>query len=96
MYFPDEAEANAADPVLSALDEDDRATLVAEQDGRRRSASTSACRASGETVVLRAVTIFAAIFVPEELREAVSDARVARRRCSTPSGRSRGAEPRRA
>lgn len=29
MYFPDEAEANAADPVLSALEERDRATLVA-------------------------------------------------------------------
>ena len=32
IYFPDEAEANASDPVLSALDEDDRATLVAEQE----------------------------------------------------------------
>jgi protocatechuate 3,4-dioxygenase alpha subunit len=31
IYFPDEAEANASDPVLSSLDEDDRATLVAEQ-----------------------------------------------------------------
>jgi protocatechuate 3,4-dioxygenase alpha subunit len=31
MYFPDEADANAADPVLSSLDEADRATLVAEQ-----------------------------------------------------------------
>jgi protocatechuate 3,4-dioxygenase alpha subunit len=33
VYFPDEAEANAADPVLSALPERDRATLVAEADG---------------------------------------------------------------
>ena len=32
IYFPDEAEANASDPVLSALDEDDRMTLVAEQE----------------------------------------------------------------
>jgi len=32
IYFPDEAEANAADPVLSSLGEDDRATLVAEQE----------------------------------------------------------------
>ncbi|HVM55929.1 MAG TPA: hypothetical protein VMT74_00610 [Gaiellaceae bacterium] len=32
VYFPDEADANAADPVLSALDEPDRATLVAEQE----------------------------------------------------------------
>jgi protocatechuate 3,4-dioxygenase alpha subunit len=31
MYFPDEAEANAADPVLSSLDEADRARLVAER-----------------------------------------------------------------
>jgi protocatechuate 3,4-dioxygenase alpha subunit len=29
LYFPDEAAANAADPVLSALGEADRATLVA-------------------------------------------------------------------
>lgn len=33
IYFPDETEANAADPVLSALSEDERATLVAEPDG---------------------------------------------------------------
>src|SRR5262245_56468287 len=30
MYFPDEEEANAADPVLSAVAPADRATLVAE------------------------------------------------------------------
>ncbi len=37
IYFPDEPEANAADPVLSALDEDARATLVAEhEDGALR------------------------------------------------------------
>jgi protocatechuate 3,4-dioxygenase alpha subunit len=29
VYFADEAEANASDPVLSALPEDRRATLVA-------------------------------------------------------------------
>ena len=29
LYFPDEAEANAADPVLSGLDDTARATLVA-------------------------------------------------------------------
>jgi len=29
VYFPDEAEANAADPVLSALDDEQRASLVA-------------------------------------------------------------------
>jgi protocatechuate 3,4-dioxygenase alpha subunit len=32
VYFPDEAEANANDPVLAALDEAARATLVAEQE----------------------------------------------------------------
>jgi len=37
LYFPDEAEANEADPVMSGLDESDRATLVAEQaDGALR------------------------------------------------------------
>ena len=29
LYFPDEAEANAADPVLAELDEAERATLIA-------------------------------------------------------------------
>jgi len=33
MYFPDEQEANAADPVLSLLDEEARATLTAKVDG---------------------------------------------------------------
>jgi protocatechuate 3,4-dioxygenase alpha subunit len=32
VYFPDEADANAADPVLSALSEGERALLVAEQE----------------------------------------------------------------
>jgi protocatechuate 3,4-dioxygenase alpha subunit len=32
VYFPDEADANAADPVLAGLDEADRALLVAERD----------------------------------------------------------------
>ena len=37
IYFPDETEANARDPVLAALDDADRATLVAvEQDGSLR------------------------------------------------------------
>ena len=36
-YFADEPEANAADPVLSSLDEDDRATLIAvQEDGALR------------------------------------------------------------
>jgi protocatechuate 3,4-dioxygenase, alpha subunit len=37
LYFPDEAEANSADPVLSELDETERATLVARaEDGGLR------------------------------------------------------------
>ena len=32
IYFPDESDANAADPVLSGLDEAGRSTLVAEQE----------------------------------------------------------------
>jgi protocatechuate 3,4-dioxygenase, alpha subunit len=32
IYFPDEIDANARDPVLSSLPDDDRARLVAEQD----------------------------------------------------------------
>jgi protocatechuate 3,4-dioxygenase alpha subunit len=30
LYFPDEPEANAADPVLSELDEAERTTLIAD------------------------------------------------------------------
>jgi protocatechuate 3,4-dioxygenase alpha subunit len=33
VYFPDEHDANAQDPVLSAMPESERATLVAEPDG---------------------------------------------------------------
>lgn len=33
IYFPDEAEANAADPVLAAVPEDRRATLIAARSG---------------------------------------------------------------
>ena len=95
IYFPDEAEANAADPVLSALDEDDRATLVAEQeDGALR----FDIRMQGDRAdrLLRALTTFAAIFVPDELRDGASRTRPGSRRCSTPSARSRRPRPRRA
>jgi protocatechuate 3,4-dioxygenase alpha subunit len=34
IYFPDEEASNSTDPVLSGLDEADRATLVAEPDRR--------------------------------------------------------------
>jgi protocatechuate 3,4-dioxygenase alpha subunit len=33
LFFPDEPELNRADPVLSALPDDRRATLLAEPDG---------------------------------------------------------------
>jgi protocatechuate 3,4-dioxygenase alpha subunit len=33
IYFPDEAEANAADPVLASVDPERRPTLVAREDG---------------------------------------------------------------
>jgi protocatechuate 3,4-dioxygenase alpha subunit len=33
VYFPDEREANESDPLLSSLDPEERATLVAEEDG---------------------------------------------------------------
>jgi protocatechuate 3,4-dioxygenase alpha subunit len=33
VYFPEDADAHASDPVLSALDEDARATLIAVRDG---------------------------------------------------------------
>jgi protocatechuate 3,4-dioxygenase alpha subunit len=33
IYFPDEADANDADPVLSALDPHERQTLIAREDG---------------------------------------------------------------
>jgi protocatechuate 3,4-dioxygenase alpha subunit len=33
LYFPDEAEANAGDPILSSLGEAQRATLVARDEG---------------------------------------------------------------
>ena len=33
IYFPDEAEANEADPVLSSLEPEQRSTLVARDDG---------------------------------------------------------------
>jgi protocatechuate 3,4-dioxygenase alpha subunit len=35
IYFPDEAEANAADPVLGSIEESRRQTLVARPDGAR-------------------------------------------------------------
>jgi protocatechuate 3,4-dioxygenase alpha subunit len=36
IYFPDEGEANGTDPVLCAIDEDERATLIARAAGPDR------------------------------------------------------------
>ena len=90
MYFPDEVDANAADPVLSRLDPEARATLVAvPEDATARCASTSASRAPDAHDVLRGVTAFAPIFAPAESGRRCRRPRLARARCSTPSARSR-------
>ncbi len=83
VYFPGEA-ANETDPVLSGLDEDERATLVATEEG---GALRFDIRMQGGDRLLRALTTFAALFVPGPLREAVSD-QAWLGRCSTPSARS--------
>ncbi len=77
IYFPDEAGANAADPVLSAL-----AAGRPRDAGRRRRtatacASTSACRATRRRCSSR-VTPFEAIFVPEAAARGRVGPRVAR------------------
>ena len=71
IYFPDEAEANAADPVLSRLDEAARVDARRRRRGRRPPLRHPAAGA-GPDDVLRGVTAFAPLFVPAELREAVS------------------------
>ena len=72
MYFPDEQAANAADPVLSSLPEADRASLVAEQeDGAVR--FDIQMQGERQTVFFSLVSPFSAIFVPDELADAVSD-----------------------
>ena len=54
IYFRDEAEANAADPVLSSIVRRGagagRSSPLRKATGREGSVSTSGCRASGETV----------------------------------------------
>ena len=72
IYFPDEAEANAEDPVLLGARPNARATLVAgEEDGGLRFDIRLQGAAADD--ILRGVTPFAPLFVPAELREAVSD-----------------------
>ncbi len=51
IYFADEAEANAADPVLSALPDDEaRATLIAQPDGAGGYTLDIRLQGDGETV----------------------------------------------
>jgi protocatechuate 3,4-dioxygenase, alpha subunit len=52
IYFPDEAEANAADPLLSSLPPERAATLVAEQVGPAELRWDVRLRGEGETVFL--------------------------------------------
>ena len=75
IYFPDEAEANAADPLLSSIeDEARRATLIARPlDGVLP--STSTCRASARPHSLT----FDSIFVPGRPRGRRRRRRVAAR-----------------
>ena len=53
IYFPDEAEANAADPLLSSLPPERAATLVAEQAGADELQFDIRLQGEGETVFLR-------------------------------------------
>jgi protocatechuate 3,4-dioxygenase, alpha subunit len=50
IYFPDEAAANAADPVLSTVPADRAATLVAVEDGPGRLRFDIRLQGEGETV----------------------------------------------
>jgi protocatechuate 3,4-dioxygenase alpha subunit len=50
IYFPDEAQANAADPVLSAVPPERAATLVAREDGPDRLIFDIRLQGEGETV----------------------------------------------
>ena len=53
IYFPDEAAANAADPLLSSLPPERAATLVAEQAGEGELRFDIRLRGEGETVFLQ-------------------------------------------
>ena len=71
MYFPDE-ERERGGPVLLGLEPEER---MSPSHARRRTAdrASTSCSRSRPDDVLRGVTPFAAIFVPQELRDAVSD-----------------------
>ena len=76
IYFPDERESNAQDPVLSSIEDPEfRKTLVARDEGRRAALRRPPAGRQPDRL-LRALgmdgTIFRPIFVPDEFREAVS------------------------
>ena len=73
LYFPDEPEANAADPVLSAPARGRSGDARRRAGGRRPTLRHPHARRPANRV-LRALTTFDAIFVPAPLRDAVSDA----------------------
>jgi protocatechuate 3,4-dioxygenase alpha subunit len=50
LYFPEEGDANGRDPVLSAIDPERRATLVAQQDGEAAYRFDVRLQGEGETV----------------------------------------------
>lgn len=52
MYFPDEVEANAVDPVLSLIEPSRRLTMVARQDGPATYVFDIRLQGPGETVFL--------------------------------------------
>jgi protocatechuate 3,4-dioxygenase, alpha subunit len=53
IYFPDETEANAADPLLSSLPAERAATLIAEQAGEGELRFDIRLQGEGETVFLQ-------------------------------------------
>ncbi|GGQ37092.1 protocatechuate 3,4-dioxygenase alpha subunit [Actinomadura coerulea] len=52
MYFPEDAAAHAADPLLGAVPRERRATLVAEREGEREYRFDVRLQGDGETVFL--------------------------------------------
>ena len=76
IYFPDEEEANAADPVLSSIEDEQYPEDARGQHRGRRVALRHTPAGRGPDRLLRALgmdgEIFRPIFAPDEFREAVS------------------------
>src|SRR5262249_50097275 len=92
-YFPDEERANAADPVLSAVeDADDRATLVAvPEDGALR--FDIRLQGGRQTVFFGLLPACSAPSSPPGRGALPSPTGRGCRRCSMRSGRSRSSKP---